>query len=151
VAVEKLLPAKLAKLDSRKDALQTIFSGRQDFFYPPKFGCWRRKSGFVNPHGRLRSRPKSPPASAAGSRAAPGAGSKPRGGRGAAEFFWKSTTPDPHRPTGDRRLQDRSFTNAGGSGRRRVRERLAGLGAWGREREGEGEAVLPKKGLGRAR
>jgi serine/threonine protein kinase len=43
VAVEKLLLAKLAKIKSRQEAPQSIFSGRADIFYPPNFGCLRRK------------------------------------------------------------------------------------------------------------
>jgi hypothetical protein len=39
VAVEKLLPAKFAKIKSRQEAPQSIFSGWVDIFYPPNFGC----------------------------------------------------------------------------------------------------------------
>jgi hypothetical protein len=38
VAVEKLFPAKFAKIKSRQDALQTTFSVFLDTFYPPNFG-----------------------------------------------------------------------------------------------------------------
>jgi hypothetical protein len=34
VGVEKLPPEKIAKIKSRQDDLQTIFSGRLDIFYP---------------------------------------------------------------------------------------------------------------------
>jgi hypothetical protein len=34
VAVEKLLPAKSAKMKLRRDAPQSIFSDRLDIFYP---------------------------------------------------------------------------------------------------------------------
>jgi hypothetical protein len=46
VAVEKLLPAKFAKIKSRQEAPQSIFSGRVDIFYPPNFGCLGRKVSF---------------------------------------------------------------------------------------------------------
>jgi hypothetical protein len=36
VAVEKLLPAKFAKITSRQDALQATFLVFPDIFYPPK-------------------------------------------------------------------------------------------------------------------
>jgi hypothetical protein len=63
VAVEKLLPAKFAKIKSRQDALQTISSGRLDIFYPPNFGCLGLKASFStatgvytqNPSGGLMS------------------------------------------------------------------------------------------------
>jgi hypothetical protein len=51
VAVEKLLLAKFAKIKSRQDALQTIFSGSLDIFYPPNFGCLGRKASFSTPTG----------------------------------------------------------------------------------------------------
>src|SRR5260370_42558457 len=51
VAVEKLLAAKLAKIKSRQDALQSIFSGRLDIFCPPNFGCLGRKASFSTPTG----------------------------------------------------------------------------------------------------
>ena len=35
VAVEKLLPSKFAKIKLRQEALQSIFSGGADIFYPP--------------------------------------------------------------------------------------------------------------------
>jgi hypothetical protein len=46
VAVEKLLPAKLAKIKSRQEAPQSIFSGWVDIFYPPNFACLGRKESF---------------------------------------------------------------------------------------------------------
>jgi hypothetical protein len=46
MAVEKLLAAKLAKIKLRQEALQSIFSGRLDIFYPPNFGCSERKGSF---------------------------------------------------------------------------------------------------------
>jgi hypothetical protein len=46
VAVEKLLPAKFAKIKSRQEAPQSIFPGRVDIFYPPNFGCLGRKVSF---------------------------------------------------------------------------------------------------------
>jgi hypothetical protein len=38
VAVEKLLLSKSTKMKTRQEALQSIFSGRLDIFYPPNFG-----------------------------------------------------------------------------------------------------------------
>jgi hypothetical protein len=38
VAVEKLVRSKSVKIKSRQEALQSIFSGRLDIFYPPNFG-----------------------------------------------------------------------------------------------------------------
>jgi hypothetical protein len=38
VGVEKLLLAKSARIKSRQEALQSIFSVRLDIFYPPNFG-----------------------------------------------------------------------------------------------------------------
>jgi hypothetical protein len=46
VAVEKLLPAKLAKIKSRQEAPQSIFSGWVDIFYPLIFACSGRKRSF---------------------------------------------------------------------------------------------------------
>ena len=46
MAVEKLLPTKFAKIKLRQEALQSIFSGRLDIFYPPNFGCLGRKASF---------------------------------------------------------------------------------------------------------
>jgi len=40
VGVEKLLPAKLAKIKSRPDAPQSIFSGSLDIFYPLILAVW---------------------------------------------------------------------------------------------------------------
>jgi len=51
VAVEKLLPAKFAKIKSRQDALQSIFSGRLDILYPTNFGWLARKTSFSTPTG----------------------------------------------------------------------------------------------------
>jgi hypothetical protein len=55
VAVEKLLSAKFAKIKSRQDALQTIFSSRLDIFYPPNFGCLGLKASFSTATGVLTS------------------------------------------------------------------------------------------------
>jgi len=38
VGVEKLFPAKFAKIKSRQEALQATFSVFLDIFYPPNFG-----------------------------------------------------------------------------------------------------------------
>jgi hypothetical protein len=46
VAVEKLLPTKSAKIKLRQEALQSIFSGCRDIFYPPNFGCLGVKASF---------------------------------------------------------------------------------------------------------
>jgi hypothetical protein len=46
VGVEKLLPAKFAKIKSRQEAPQSIFLGRVDIFYPPNFACLGRKGSF---------------------------------------------------------------------------------------------------------
>jgi hypothetical protein len=51
VAVEKLLPAKLAKIKSRQEAPQSIFSGWVDIFYPPNFACLGRKGSFSTATG----------------------------------------------------------------------------------------------------
>jgi hypothetical protein len=56
VAVEKLLPAKSAKIKSRQDALQTTFSVFLDIFYPPNFGHFEEMD-FFNTHRRLHSEP----------------------------------------------------------------------------------------------
>ena len=45
MAVEKLLRAKFAKIKSRQEAPQSIFSGRVDIFYP-NFGCLGQKGSF---------------------------------------------------------------------------------------------------------
>jgi hypothetical protein len=52
-AVEKLLPAKFAKIKTRQDALQTTFSVFLDIFYPPILAVFR-KMGFFNSHACLR-------------------------------------------------------------------------------------------------
>jgi hypothetical protein len=49
VAVEKLPPEKFAEIKSRQDALQTIFSGRLDIFYPPILGILKGKRVFQQP------------------------------------------------------------------------------------------------------
>jgi hypothetical protein len=50
VGVEKLLPAKFAKMKSRQDAPQTIFSGRRDIFsIPPILAVWDEKRVFQHP------------------------------------------------------------------------------------------------------
>ena len=40
---------EFAKVKSRHDAPQSIFSGRLDIFYPPNFGCLGRKVSFSIP------------------------------------------------------------------------------------------------------
>jgi hypothetical protein len=49
VAVEKLLLAKLAKIESRQDAPQTTFSVFLDIFYPSIFGCFEENGLFQHP------------------------------------------------------------------------------------------------------
>jgi hypothetical protein len=49
VGVEKLLPAKFAKIKSRQDALQTTFSIFPDIFYPPIFDCFEENRLFQHP------------------------------------------------------------------------------------------------------
>jgi uncharacterized damage-inducible protein DinB len=51
VAVEKLLPAKFAKIKLRQDAPQSIYSGRLYIFYTPNFGCLGRKVSFSTATG----------------------------------------------------------------------------------------------------
>jgi hypothetical protein len=51
VAVEKLLLAKFAKITLRQEAPQSIVSDRLDIFYPPDFGCLRRKVSFSTATG----------------------------------------------------------------------------------------------------
>ena len=51
VGVEKLLPAKLAKIRSRQDALQTILSGRRDIFYTLILAVWDEERVFQQPQG----------------------------------------------------------------------------------------------------
>jgi hypothetical protein len=46
VAVEKLASEKLAKIETRQDALQTTFSVRVDIFYPPNCGCFEGNGVF---------------------------------------------------------------------------------------------------------
>jgi hypothetical protein len=43
VGVEKLFPAKFAKIKSRQEALRTTFSVFLDIFYPPNFGYFEEK------------------------------------------------------------------------------------------------------------
>jgi hypothetical protein len=54
VAVEKLLPAKFAKIKLHQDALQTTFSVFLDIFYPQNFGYFDKRE-FFNSHSRLHS------------------------------------------------------------------------------------------------
>ena len=54
MAVEKLLLAKFAKIKSRQEARQSIFSDRVDIFYPPNFDCLRRKGSFSTPTDGMR-------------------------------------------------------------------------------------------------
>ena len=49
MGVEKLLPAKIAKIKSRQEALQATFAGRLDIFYPPNFACLGPKGTFSTP------------------------------------------------------------------------------------------------------
>jgi hypothetical protein len=49
VAVEKLLPAKFAKIKSRQDALHTTFSVFLDIFYLPNFWDFEEKGVFQQP------------------------------------------------------------------------------------------------------
>jgi hypothetical protein len=49
VAVEKLLPAKFAKIKLRQDALQTPFSVFLDIFYLPNFRCFEGNGVFQHP------------------------------------------------------------------------------------------------------
>jgi hypothetical protein len=46
VGVEQLLPSKPAKIKSRQEALQSIFSGRRDIFYPSYFDPLVGKGSF---------------------------------------------------------------------------------------------------------
>jgi hypothetical protein len=48
-AVEKLLPAKFAKIKSRQDALQATFSTWVDIFSPPIFRCFEENGLFQQP------------------------------------------------------------------------------------------------------
>ena len=57
MAVEKLLSAKFAKIKLRQEAPQSIFSGWVDTFYPPIFGCLRRKGSFSTPTGDYTQNP----------------------------------------------------------------------------------------------
>ena len=58
MAVEKLLPAKFAKIKLRQDALQTTFLVFLDIFYPPIFGCFEENGLFQDPQASTRFDPK---------------------------------------------------------------------------------------------
>jgi hypothetical protein len=58
VAVEKLFSTKFAKIKLRQEALQSIFSGRLDIFYPPNFGCLGRKVSFSTATGVYTQNPR---------------------------------------------------------------------------------------------
>jgi len=47
--VEKLFPAKFAKIKSRQEAQQTTFSVFLDIFYPPNFGYFEEDGFFQHP------------------------------------------------------------------------------------------------------
>jgi hypothetical protein len=49
VAVEKLTHKEFAEIGSRQEALQTIFSGLLDIFYPPIFGFLQKNRLFQQP------------------------------------------------------------------------------------------------------
>ena len=49
VGVEKLFPAKFAKIKLRHDALQTTFSVFLDIFYPSNFGYFEENGVFQQP------------------------------------------------------------------------------------------------------
>ena len=49
VGFEKLVPAKFAKIRLHQEALQSIFSGRLDIFYPPISAVWDEKRVFQHP------------------------------------------------------------------------------------------------------
>jgi hypothetical protein len=49
VGVEKLFPAKFAKIKSRQDTLQTTFSVFPDIFYLPHFGYFEEDGVFQYP------------------------------------------------------------------------------------------------------
>jgi hypothetical protein len=51
VGDEKLLATKFAKTKLRQEALQSIFSGRLDIFYPQNLGCLGRIGAFSTPTG----------------------------------------------------------------------------------------------------
>jgi hypothetical protein len=65
VAVEKLVPQKTAKNRSRQEALQTIFCGHLDIFYPSISGYFKKKGLFQQP--RLLSTVGQPQGKAVGS------------------------------------------------------------------------------------
>jgi hypothetical protein len=51
VDVEKLFPAKFAKIKSRQDALQTTFSVFLEIVYPPICGHFDENGVFQHPRG----------------------------------------------------------------------------------------------------
>jgi hypothetical protein len=57
VGVEKLFPAKFAKIKSRQDALQTTFSVFLDIFYPPFFGYFEENGLFQHPQAIATQNP----------------------------------------------------------------------------------------------
>jgi len=58
VAVEKLLPAKFAKIKSRQEAPQSIFSGWLDIFYPQNLACSARRGSFSTATGVYTQNPR---------------------------------------------------------------------------------------------
>jgi len=54
VAVEKLLPAKFAKIKLRQDVLQTTFSVFLNIFYPPIFRRFEENGLFQQPQAFTR-------------------------------------------------------------------------------------------------
>jgi hypothetical protein len=69
VGVEKLFPAKFAKIKSCQDAPQTTFSVFLDIFYPQSLAVLK-KMEFFNSHACLRQQP-CPPSSGCFSRTPP--------------------------------------------------------------------------------
>src|ERR1700730_11123332 len=59
VGVEIVILTKFAKIKLRQEALQSIFSGRLDIFYPLKFRLFEAKSEFQ--HSRLLATTIAPP------------------------------------------------------------------------------------------
>jgi hypothetical protein len=49
VGIEKLFPAKFAKIKSGQDAPQTTFSVFPDIFYPPNSCCFEENGVFQHP------------------------------------------------------------------------------------------------------
>ena len=68
VAVEKVFPARFAKIKSRQEALRTTFSVFLDIFYPPIFRRFGENGLFQHPQAII---PTTPPGSP---RASPRAG-----------------------------------------------------------------------------